>query len=167
MSKNTRFGSSSNWEQWSNLDEPLNRTYLGKNCILIFWVLILSHPKAITDMKNSLYYSRVKDMKLSPSSANCSKDSWKLLLLLISINWPSLVTWWVVIQKIYSKMHPVSCTNTHDVADLPNHGMAKNTKTWKYHENRTTFLRSEKILNLCFRWNVFEKLLFSSRGNLK
>ena len=47
-------------------------------------------------------------------------------------------------------MHPVSCTNTHDVTDLPNHGMVKNIKL-EYHENRTTFLRSEKILNLCFR----------------
>ena len=148
------------------MDEPLNRTYLGKNCFLIFWESILSSPKALTDVKSSLYYSRVKDMELSPSPPDCSKDSWKLLLLLISINWPSLVTSWVVIQKIYSKMHPVSCTNTHDVTDLPNHGMAKNIKL-EYHENRITFLRSEKILNLCFRWHFFDKLLFSSRGNLK
>ena len=29
------------------------------------------------------------------------------------------------------KMHPVSCTNTHhDVADLLNHGMVKNTKVY-------------------------------------
>ena len=28
-----------------------------------------------------------------------------------------------------SKMHPVSCTNTHDLTDLLNHGIAKNTKT--------------------------------------
>ena len=27
-----------------------------------------------------------------PQSSNCSKDSWKLLTLLISTNWPSLVT---------------------------------------------------------------------------
>ena len=32
-------------------------------------------------------------------------------------------------SKIYSKMHPVSGTNTHDVTDLVNHGMVKNTKT--------------------------------------
>ena len=32
-------------------------------------------------------------------------------------------------EKIYLKMHPVSCTNTHDeVADLVNHGMVKNIK---------------------------------------
>ena len=37
-------------------------------------------------------------------------------------------------------MHPVSCTNTHDVTDSPNHGMPKN----EYHQNKTTFLRSKK-----------------------
>ena len=115
---------------WSRLLNCKQRIILEKSCFLIFWVPILSHPKAVTDMENSLYYGRVKDMELSPNPPNCSKDSWKLLLLLISINWPSLVTWWVVIQKLYSKMHPVSCTNTDDVTDLPNHGMAKNTKTW-------------------------------------
>ena len=65
-----------------------------------------------------------KDLKLSLGLLNCSKDFWKFLPLLISIKWPSLVTWWVVVQKIYSKMHPVSCTNTHhDVTDLVNYGM--------------------------------------------
>ena len=34
------------------------------------------------------------------------------------------------VQKIYSKMHPVSCNNTHHgVTDLVNHGMVKNTRT--------------------------------------
>ena len=33
-------------------------------------------------------------------------------------------------QKIYSKLHPDSCTNTHyDVTNLVNHRMFKNTKT--------------------------------------
>ena len=32
-----------------------------------------------------------------------------------------------VVQKIYSKMHPILFTNTHhDVTDLLNHGMLKN-----------------------------------------
>ena len=31
-----------------------------------------------------------------------------------------------MVQKIYSKMHPVSCKNTHhDVTDLVNRGMIK------------------------------------------
>ena len=43
----------------------------------------------------------------------------------IYINWPSSV-----IQKIYSKMHPVSSAYAHqDVTDLVNHGMIKNMKT--------------------------------------
>ena len=34
-----------------------------------------------------------------------------------------------MVQKIYSKMHPVSCTITHrDGTDLVNHEMVKNTK---------------------------------------
>ena len=119
------------WNHFFAVKSAYFPTFKGfKNCFLIFWVPILLHPKAVTDLKNSLYYGRLKEIELSPTPQNCSKDSWKLLLLFISINWPSLVTWWVVIQKIYSKMHPVSCTNTHDVTDLPNHGMAKNTKTW-------------------------------------
>ena len=72
-----------------------------------------------------------KDLELSPSPSNCSKNSWKLLSLLISSHCPSLVTSWVVVQKIYAKMHPISCINTpHDVTDLANYGMIKNTKAW-------------------------------------
>ena len=55
-------------------------------------------------------WSRLLNWKeLSPSPPNCSKDSWKELPLLISISWPSMVTFWVVVQTIYSKMHPISC----------------------------------------------------------
>ena len=36
----------------------------------------------------------------------------------------------LIIFNGYSKIHLVSCTNTHhDVTDLVNHGMVKNTKT--------------------------------------
>ena len=71
-----------------------------------------------------------KNLELSPSPPDFSKDSWKLLPLLISIHWPSLVTSWVVVQKIYPKMHPVSCINTHHhITDFANNGMVKNTKT--------------------------------------
>ena len=71
-----------------------------------------------------------KDLELSPSPPNCSNNSWNLLPLHISINWPSLLALWVVAQKIYPEMHLVSCTNTHDITDLVNHGMVKSTKTW-------------------------------------
>ena len=102
-----------------------------------------------------------KDPESSRSPPNCSKDYWKLLLLLISINWPGLVTSWVVVQKIYSKMHLVSCTNTHcDVTDLVNHGMVKNTKTWISWERNIIFLRNKKVLNLYFRWYILKSYRF-------
>ena len=63
-----------------------------------------------------------KDLELNPSPQNRLNDSWKILSLLISIEWPSLVTQWVVIQKINSTMYPVWCTNTHhDATGLVNH----------------------------------------------
>ena len=76
-----------------------------------------------------------------------------LLPLFISINCPSFVTEWDVLQKIYSKMLPVSCTDTyHDVTDLVNHGMVRNTKKWISWERNIFFLRNKQILNLYFRW---------------
>ena len=70
-------------------------------------------------------------------------------------NRPSLVTSWVVVQKICAKMHLVSCTNTrHNVTDLVNNGMVKNTKTSTTWEWNITFLRNKKNLNLCFRWHI-------------
>ena len=78
--------------------------------------------------------------------------------------------WWLVVQKIYSEMHLVSCTNTHhDVADLVNHKV-KNTKTWISWERNITFLRN-KILNLCLGWQILRSYRFVifkklSLGNL-
>ena len=106
-------------------------------------------------------------MKPSPSPPNGSKDYWKLLTLFISIIWPSLVTSWVVVQKIYSKMYLVSCTNTHrDVTDSVNHAMVKNTKTWISWErnislistflHHITFLQNKKILNISLRWHILK-----------
>ena len=87
-----------------------------------------------------------------PQSSNCSKSFRKILLLLTSISWPGLVGYWVVVQKIYLKMYPVSCTNTHhDVIYLLNRGMAKNTKMWISWEQNITFLWNKIILNLCLR----------------
>ena len=64
---------------------------------------------------------------------------------------------WVVIQKMYSKMHPVSCTNTHpDVTDLEIHGIVKNTETWVSWERNITFLwkiltsASDIVSDYCF-----------------
>ena len=96
-----------------------------------------------------------KGLEPSPSPPYCSKEYWKLLHLLITINWPSLVTSLVVYQKIYSKMYLVSYTNTHcDITDSVNHGMVKNTKTWISWERNIIFLWNKKNLNLCLRWHI-------------
>ena len=101
------------------------------------------------------------DLESRPSLPNYSKDYWKLLYLLTSINWPSLVTSWFVVRKIYSKMHLISCTNTHhDVNDLVNDGMVKNIKTWISWERNIIFLRNKKILTLCFRWYILRSYRF-------
>ena len=83
-------------------------------------------------------------MESSPSPPNCSRDFMKILPLLISINWPSLV-----------------CTNTHhDVTDLINHGMVKNNKTWISQEQNITFLWNKKIRNLCLRRRILRSYHF-------
>ena len=88
-----------------------------------------------------------KGLELSPSPPNFPEDFRKIFPLLISINWLSLVGYWVVGQKIYSKMHSISCIDTHrDVADLVNHEMVKNTKLWISWEQKITFLQNKKIL---------------------
>ena len=108
------------------------------------------------------------DLESIPSPPNCSKDYWKLLPLLISINWPSLVTSWFVVQKIYSKTHLVSCTNTHhDVTDLVNHGMVKNTKTWISWKRNIVFLRNKKIIHLCIRWHILRSYRFVAKVTFK
>ena len=77
------------------------------------------------------------------------------------------LVWWVndLWFKTHSKMHPASSTNTHhDVTDLGNHGMVKNTKTWISWERNETFLRNKKNLSLCLRWHILEafiKLFFT------
>ena len=87
----------------------------------------------------------------------------------ISINWPSLVTLWVAIKKINSKMHPVSKTNTHHgvIIDLVNHGMFKNTNTWLSWEWYITFLWNKKILNLCLRWHILRNYHFLAEVTFK
>ena len=71
-------------------------------------------------------------------------------------------------QKIYSEMHPISCTNTHhDDTDLVNHGMVKNTKTWISWEQKITFLRNKKILNLCLRSHILRSFHFVAEVTLK
>ena len=59
------------------------------------------------------------------------------------------------------KNTPVSCINTHhDVTDLLNHEMVKNTKTWISWEWNITFPWNKKILNLCLWWHILRSYCF-------
>ena len=73
-----------------------------------------------------------------------------------------------MVQKIYSKTHPVSCAYIHhDVTDLVNQGMVKNTKTWISWKWNITFLRNKKILNLCHRWHILRSFRFVGEATFK
>ena len=64
-------------------------------------------------------------------------------------------------QEIFLKVHPVSCTYTHhDVTDLVNHGMVKNTGTWISWGQNMNFLWNKKILNLCLGWCILRSYHF-------
>ena len=65
-------------------------------------------------------------------------------------------------------MHLVSCTNTHhDVIDLVNHEIVKNTKTWISWERNITVLRNKKILNLSLRWHILRSYRFVAEVTFK
>ena len=64
-------------------------------------------------------------------------------------------------------MHPVSCTNTHDVTNLLNHGMVKNTKTWISREWNITFLRNKIIFNLWLWWHILKRYRFVAEVTFK
>ena len=54
-------------------------------------------------------------------------------------------------------------TNTHhDVTDLVNHGMVKNTETWISWEQNITFLWNKEILKLCLKWHIFWSYCFAA-----
>ena len=73
-----------------------------------------------------------------------------------------------MVQKVYSKMHLVSCTSAHrDVTDSVNHGMVKNIKTWITWERNIIFLRNKKILNLLFRWHILSSYRFVAEVTFK
>ena len=63
-------------------------------------------------------------------------------------------------------MNPVSCNNIHhDVTDLVNHGMVKNTKTLISLEQNIIFVRIKKNSSLAPPMTHFERLPFHSRVN--
>ena len=79
--------------------------------------------------------------------------------------------WWLrelLFKKYIVQMGTVWCINTcHDVTDLANHGMVKNTKTWMSWEPNMTFLENRKILNLCLKWHILKSYCFVAEVTFK
>ena len=74
--------------------------------------------------------------------------------------------WWL--NKLLFKKCTVLCTNTHhDVTDLVNCGMVKNTKTWISWERNLTSLRNKKILKLCLGWHILRSYHFVAEVSFK
>ena len=73
-----------------------------------------------------------------------------------------------MVQKIHLKMRPVSSTNTHhDVRNLVNLGVVKNTKPRISWERNITFLWNKKILNLCLQWHILRSYRFVAEVTFK
>ena len=73
-----------------------------------------------------------------------------------------------MVQKIYSKMYQVSCTNTyHDVTYLVKHLAVKNTKTWISREWSIIFLSKKNNLNLYLRWHISRNYCFVAEVTVK
>ena len=67
-----------------------------------------------------------------------------------------------MVQKIYSKMHPVSCTNIHhDVIDLVNQRMVKNTQIWISWKRNITSIETKKFLTCALDDTFWEFIDFS------
>ena len=68
--------------------------------------------------------------------------------------------------KRYIPKCTLSLVHTHhDMTDLENHRMVKNTKSWTSRERNITFLWSKNILNLCLRWHIFRSFCFVAEAS--
>ena len=113
--------------------ETSSRLFYHFEKIAIWYVLLIFIRWYLTFLAVSVHtFIRVKNQKfiiidfglivvvgwkiekqLGPSPPNHSKSTLKILLITISVSWPNFITKWSTIQKIYSKLYPVSSTNTH------------------------------------------------------
>ena len=79
--------------------------------------------------------------------------------------------WWL--NELWFKRYIQKCplsqvlNTVHDVIDLVNHGMIKNTQTWIYWERYITFLQNKKILNLCLKWHILINYPFVAKVTFK
>ena len=64
-------------------------------------------------------------------------------------------------KRYTQKMPLLSYTNPHhDVADVVNYRMVKNSTIWIAWEWNITFLQNKKILNMCLIWNILRSYCF-------
>ena len=72
-----------------------------------------------------------------------------------------------MIQKICSKIHPVSCTKTQpDVTNLVNHGIVKQKQKLQYLKTEHNFSMKQKNSKPVPQMAHFERLWFCCGGNL-
>ena len=89
------------------------------------------------------------------STSNHTKHFLTVLYMAITVRWPSFMTIWYLIQKIYSKMLSTSCVNSHhDVRALEVNGIDQNIKNQISHEQIMT-LPWNKKLDLCLTDHIF------------
>ena len=116
------------------------------------------------------YIMKVTLMLISFGSSppNCSQDSWKLLTLFMSINWPISV---LLLNELWFKQYIQKCILSpvpmFIMTDLVNQGMVKNTKTGISWERNITFLQNKKILSLCLRWHILRSYSFAVEVTFK
>ena len=102
-----------------------------------------------------------KDLELSTSPPNCSKDSRKVFALVFVCQLAKFDDLMSCGSKDILKKCTVSCTTTHhDITDLVIHGVFENTKNWILWEQNITFLWNKKVLNLFLRWHILRSYLF-------
>ena len=62
----------------------------------------------------------------------------------------------------------VLCTNAHhDITDLVNHAMVRNTKIWIPSKWSIIFLQNKIIFNLGLNWRIFRSYCFEAEVNFK
>ena len=120
------------------------------NCAL----LTFSKNKTLESWHNWLLsnWNRLLNWKGSGTLSQSSKFSKRFLkiIALACIHLSIGQGWWL--NELCFKRYIQKCTKTHhDVTDLINHRMTKNTKTWIFWEQNKTFLQDKKILNLSLR----------------
>ena len=103
-------------------------------------------------------WSKLLNWRLNPSPPDCSKDSWKIIALVFIYqlaNFGDLMSYG---SKDIFKYAP--CLFHHDVTDMVNQDMAKDTKIWVSWEWNVNFLWNKKILNIYLRWHISRNYCF-------